>query len=186
MTTFECTSQSIEETKLFITKKFNELNLAKYLYKKNNNGDFIKKSDGEYEEVLGYRSIISFNKNYLIIKEKIYDDDYMIKFNSGDSISYTLINISKLISYDVDIFLSEGRIQFWTKENGIKILNEKEFHLFLNSSNFKFVKNNNKDDNYYPIFFMNPSDLENTKVKTKKAFKHLVGLYGGKIIDELF
>ena len=186
MTTFECTSQSIVETKLFITKKINELILEKNFTKTNENGDLIKKSNGEYEYILGYKSILSFKKNYLIIKETIYDDDYMKKNNLKDSISYTLINISKIISYNVDYFLNNGIIEFETKENGIKILNEKEFHLFLNSPNFKFVNNNNKDDNYFPIYFIYTSDLENTKVKTKKAFKHLVKLYGGKIIDDLF
>lgn len=185
ITTFECSSQSIEETKLFITKKINELVLEYYIPKTNGNGDLIKKSNGDYDTYLDHKEILSFKKNYIIIKS-IFSDDYIKNFGSKDSIRYTLINIPKIISYDVDYFLNNGVIEFETKEHGIKILNEKEFHSFLKSPNFKFVKNNNKDDNYFPIYFIYTSDLENTKAKTKKAFKHLVKLYGGKIIDDIF
>jgi hypothetical protein len=184
--THNCTSQTIDETKSYITKNINELILERNFTKTNENGDLIKKANGEYEYILGYKSLLSFKKNYLIIKEIIYDNDYMIKNNLKDSISYTLINISKIISYNVEYFLNDGLIEFETKENGIKILNEKEFHSFLVNPNFKFFKKNNKEDNYTSISFIYTSDLENTKLRTKKAFKHLVKLYGGKIIDDLF
>jgi hypothetical protein len=160
-----CFSQTIEETKEFISLKLFDLN-----------------TEESFE----------FHKQYLLIKEVHQKIDSNGKVNNDNEYRYTIIELKKIKSIKFDEYTAEiGGGKYTFKRiviiigDGFPICLEKNKDPYnLINSKIDLNKLRNKCSNPQRIIYKN-SNVESEQ-KIIKAFKHLVKLYGGKIIDDLF
>jgi hypothetical protein len=180
---FSVSAQTAEETKEFIKLKSRALDLHTN----------IKNYWSKKPQIIKYNLYnFSFYDKYLIIER-----DNMLESgpNNGwevNSTDYICIELKRVKSIDFE------KSQFDDEQLKGDILinnNTKEFpYIFENQKNnllvSGFLNSKNKEKYKYtselPIRINVQKYDEETFNKFRKAFKHLVGLYGGKIIDDLF
>jgi hypothetical protein len=188
--TFSVFSQTAKETKEFIETKFNELNLitdSTIIFNSNNWSTY------HIQNLLYFRSKfivlmkITQHTTYggnipSMQSNKFTDEDFFIDISKLSTVSFKKVNNKCVVT-----FISNNptsNYKFMTKETNKSTFGS--YGDFL-QTDLKLI-NKKFSNNIYPFeisFYTNTYDEEIIR-KLKKAFKHLVGLNGGKIIDDLF
>lgn len=183
-------SQTLEETKDYIETKFKELNLTTDSTTVFSNYNFF---------TYHIQNLLYFNRKFIVLSK--YTQHSIYGGNSGmrQSTKYSeenyLVDISKLSSINFKKVNNKCVVTFFSKNtnSNFKFATEESdkptssiigdfLDTELNLINKKF---SNKIYPFEISFYTNTYD-EEIIGKLKKAFKHLVGLNGGKIIDDLF
>jgi hypothetical protein len=172
--------QSLEETVNFIELKLEEMRFENDVIPKFK--PYLKTMINEFE----------IKNNFLIAKKTMRDYTY------GNLIdeSYILIYIPNIISANFELNVyndgSSGRyFKIKTKDLSFYsfIRKESKYDVYNFINNFNPLKINLSNEHLLEITdydFEYKKVNPNTEEKIKKAFKHLVGLKGGKILDDLF
>jgi hypothetical protein len=172
--------QSLEETMKFIEIKLEEMGFENDVTPKYK--PYLKTDIHEFE----------IKNNFLIAKRTMRDYTY------GDLIdeSYILIYIPNIISTNFELKVyndgSRGRyFKIKTKNSSIYsfISKQSKFEVYNFIYNFNPLKIKMYNENLLGITDIDFEYINvnpNLEEKIKKAIKHLVGLKGGKIIDDLF
>ena len=166
-----CFSQTMEETKEYIILKMKNVNT-------------------EYSIIPNQKTFVYFEfyKNFLLVKE-VYNIN-----NEYGGFKYRIVNLKNIKSFNFENDKWEFKDKSFNYKTIVIDLGE-EYPLCL-EKNIDAIQTIVTKSEYelYKLHFScsNPirikyqsNDIEN-EIKTTKAFKHLVKLYGGKIIDDLF
>ena len=180
--TFSVFSQTAEETKEYIKLKSKSFDLG---YSSDNIGDkFYPKIINNYN--------FEFYDKYLIIERNNMFETAVANNWDISSTDYICIELKKIKSI---IYEKDRNSKEWDSKGTIYINNDAdEFpYVFNNQKKYmvtSFLSSKDKESLKYekilPIRISVRKYDEQTFIKLKKAFKHLVELNGGKIIDDLF
>lgn len=165
-------SQSIEETESFLDVYLEKINSFYFI------------DDFQSGKLVKDVSVITLNQIYdgWLVIDNIYSSLYKKKYKLGHTTHTQVIDISKIISIQKDILPNNiCVIKIKSKENCFEFYDLKNKQEVIDNLDRKKSKNN-------CINFIMIYNYENEEAITKtiKAIKHLVDLYGGKIIDEIF
>lgn len=166
-------AQSIDDTKNYILLKIKKYNIIE-------------------SQLRNSHTYFEFYKQYLLLKEVIYkkNDEYI-------GFKYKIIDLKKIKSFDLNdetIDLTEliGK-KMVTQNIKIDLGEDFPYCLDLNIDPIQLIDSkidlyqfHFKCGNPISLNYNNPNTNSDEKQKIKTAFKHLVNLYGGKIIDDLF
>lgn len=166
-----CFSQTIEETKEYIILKMKNVNT-------------------EYSIFSNQKTTIYFEfyKNFLLIKD-IYN-----KNNDFNGFKYRIIDLKKIKSFNFDKNTYQILGKTFIEKYIVIDLGEDFPYCIEKNTEANFIIDSKSEFELYQLHYNCPNpirikyestDLENEQ-KITKAFKHLVKLYGGKIIDDLF
>ncbi len=165
-------SQTKEETELYLYGRIEKLNSIELKPKK------VK------DKVMNDISIMTYNEvNYgKLIHTKIYSDYYKNINKLPHKAETYIIDISKIYSIElINIIKDTYSLRIKSKENCYQYNDTPSSNI-----NLENLKSENKlNDCKLDLIIFNVTELTEIE-KNIKALKHLVKLYGGKIIDDLF
>jgi hypothetical protein len=165
-------SQTKEDTELYLYGKIEKLNSIEVKQKK------VK------DKIMNDISIMTYNEvNYgKLIHTKIYSDYYKNLNKLPYKAETYIIDISKIYSIElININNNNYSLRIKSKENCYKYNDTPSTN--INLENLKSENKLTVCD--IDLIIFNVSELSEIE-KNIKALKHLVNLYGGKILDNLF
>lgn len=177
-------SQTAIDIKDYIKYKSNSFNMKIHNYDPKGLNTFFPDLQGHF--------ILDFNNNFLVITRYYTKTNKETNRNEIKNVDYYLIEINRIKT----LTLRKDRLYDGDQLNGTININAgtDEFvyffkdQLYLDVNSFINSKNKNdfKFERVLPISINIENYDEENFAKFKKAFKHLVNLYGGNIIDDIF